>query len=44
MHTPEVIDGSFMWIWYFGKYSAFMRVVLYENGKKVAKCFGLMCR
>jgi len=43
--TLEMNDRSSMWIWYFGKYSAFLRDILYKKGgKKLAKYFGLMYR
>jgi len=32
VRTLEMNDRSSMWIWYFGKYSAFLRGILYKNG------------
>jgi hypothetical protein len=39
VRTLEMNDRSSMLIWYFGKYSAFLRGILYRNGKKACEIF-----
>jgi hypothetical protein len=37
--TLEMNDRNFIWIWCFGKYSAFMLVILYGHEKKTGEMF-----
>jgi len=39
VRTLEMNDRSSMWIWYFGKYSAFLRGILHKNGGKNGQIF-----